>query len=128
IYACREARIRGAAASIEAHSELEVARVALDTVRRQLGEREGALREDRVRQVELDEVVRGHQMSLQRIHLGLEHLLGSIRDKFRGLDLRRVVGDYHKRLLPDAAIKERIDELNRLIDRMGPVNLDAARE
>ena len=128
IYICREARIRASAASVEAHAELEVARVALETVRRQLGEREGALREDRVRQVELDEVVRGHQMSLQRIHLGLEHLLGSIRDKFRGLDLRRVVGDYHKRPLPDAATKERIDELNRLIDRMGPVNLDAARE
>jgi len=128
IYACREARIRAASASIEAHRELEAARVALEAVRRQLGEREGALREYRVRQAELDEIVRGHELALQRIHLGLEHLLGSIRDKFRGLDLRRVVGDYHKRPLPDAGTKERIDELNKLIDRMGPVNLDAARE
>ncbi len=72
--------------------------------------------------------MRGHELALQRIDIGLEHLLGSIRDKFRGLDLRRVVGDYHKRPLPDAATKERIDELNKLIDRMGPVNLDAARE
>jgi len=82
----------------------------------------------RVRQAVLDEVVRGHELALQRIHLGLEHLLGGIRDKFRGLDLRRVVGDYHKRPLPDATTKDRIDELNKMIDRMGPVNLDAARE
>jgi len=128
IYACRESRIRAASASIEAHGELEVARVALESVRRLLGEREGALRELRVRQAELDEVVRGHELALQRIHLGLEHLLGGIRDKFRGLDLRRVVGDYHKRPLPDATTKDRIDELNKMIDRMGPVNLDAARE
>jgi chromosome segregation protein len=128
IVRCREARIVAAAASVEAHDELEAARAELDEVRVTLAEREGALREYRVAQAELDESVREHEMALQRIEIGLEHLLAAVREKFRGLDLRRVVGDYHRRPPPDEAHKARIEELARLIDRMGPVNLDAARE
>jgi chromosome segregation protein len=67
-------------------------------------------------------------MAVQRIELEREHLLGSIRDRFRGLDLSRVVGDYHARPAPDPEHRRRIDELSQLIDRMGPVNLDARAE
>ena len=128
IYVCREARIMAAAASVQAHAELEVARQELEQVRSLLSEKEGALREYRVKQTELDEAVRSSEMALQRIEISLEHLLGTVREKFRGLDLRRVVGDYHMRPAPDEAHKERISELQRHIDRIGPVNLDAARE
>ena len=44
------------------------------------------------------------------------------------MNLATVVGDYHRRPLPDADHRRRIDELTNLIDRMGPVNLDAKVE
>ena len=59
----------------------------------------------------------------------MEHLLGGVADKFRGLHLPRVVGDYHMR--PPSGrrcSRARIEELARLIERMGSVNLDAMRE
>jgi chromosome segregation protein len=59
---------------------------------------------------------------------GLKVLLGSVREKFRGLDLHKVVGDYHRLPMPDEEHSHRISELTHLIDRMGPVNLDATRE
>jgi chromosome segregation protein len=51
-----------------------------------------------------------------------------VREKFRGLDLPRIIGDYHSRPLPDPEQHRRIEELGQLIDRMGPVNLDAKAE
>jgi chromosome segregation protein len=55
-------------------------------------------------------------------------LIGGVAEKFRGLHLPRVVGDYHMRPAPDEVSRARIDELARLIERMGSVNLDAMRE
>ncbi|MCH2110093.1 MAG: chromosome segregation protein SMC, partial [Polyangiaceae bacterium] len=124
----REARMEAEQPSKDAHRQLEEARGQLETVRGALGEREDQLREFRVSQTQLDEVVRENEMALQRIEMGMEHLLAGIREKFRGLDLRRVVGDYHMRTPPTDEQKARIDELQRLIDRMGPVNLDAQKE
>jgi chromosome segregation protein len=54
--------------------------------------------------------------------------LDSVAEKFRGLDLRRIIGDYHLRPPPDAESHARIQELNNLLERMGSVNLDAMRE
>ena len=51
-----------------------------------------------------------------------------VREKFRGLELPRVIGDYHLRPPPDGEHRARIHELTELIDRMGRVNLDAMRE
>jgi chromosome segregation protein len=67
-------------------------------------------------------------MAVQRMDLEREHLLSSVRERFRGLDLNRVIGDYHARPAPDPEHRRRIDELTQLIDRMGPVNLDARAE
>jgi len=128
IFACREGRIVAAEASSAAHRELEIARSELEAVRSALNEREGLLRELRVSSAVLDDSARENEMALQRIEIGLEHLLRSVREKFRGLDLRRVMGDYHMRAIPDEAHKRRIDELGKAIDRIGPVNLDAERE
>jgi chromosome segregation protein len=55
-------------------------------------------------------------------------LLASTADKFRGVHLPHVVGDYHLRPPPDEVSRARIDELLRLLERMGSVNLDAMRE
>ena len=58
----------------------------------------------------------------------LSHLLEAVAEKFRGLRLPRVIGDYHLRLPPDDALRSRIADLVQLIERMGSVNLDAMRE
>jgi chromosome segregation protein len=67
-------------------------------------------------------------MALRERQLAMEHLLAAISDKFRGLQLPRVVGDHHMRPPPDDVTHARIDELTKLIERMGSVNLDAMRE
>jgi chromosome segregation protein len=67
-------------------------------------------------------------MALQRLAIEEKHLFEGVKEKFRGLELARVVGDYHKRPMVDAAHRSRIVELGELIDRMGPVNVDAVRE
>jgi chromosome segregation protein len=58
----------------------------------------------------------------------MEHLLAGVADKFRRLHLPRVIGDYHMRAAPDEVSRSRIEELVRLVERMGSVNLDAMRE
>lgn len=128
IMLCREKRIAAAESSRLSHQQLEQARARLEQIRADLSQSEGKMREHRVRQAELDNTKRGAEMELQRLELGREHLLSSVREKFRGLELARVVGDYHLRPAPDQAQQKRMAELSRQIDRMGPVNLEAERE
>jgi chromosome segregation protein len=128
IMLAREGRQNASAVARAAHAELEEARSLLDQVRHSLGTREAELKELRDQLDVEDERVRKHEMALQRIELEREHLLSNVRDRFRGLELHRVVGDYHARPAPDAEHRRRIDELTQIIDRMGPVNLDATAE
>jgi len=128
IVLAREARIGAAATARAAHQRLAEERQLLEQVRHALGTREAELRELRDELTALDERVRKHEMALQRIELERDHLISNVRERFRGLFLPRVVGDYHARPAPDAEHRRRIEELTQLIDRMGPVNLDASGE
>lgn len=112
----------------EAHESLEVSRAELETVRQHVTERDHGLRGLREALETNDAEARKAEMALTRLNIEHEHLLQSIREKFRGLELATVVGDYHRRPLPDGEHRRRIDELTNLIDRMGPVNLDAKVE
>jgi chromosome segregation protein len=124
----RERRTEAVVLSQQAHERLETARAALDRARQALGAQEAEVRSLRDELEQGDAEVRKHEMAVQRIELELSHLLESVRERFRGLDLRRVVGDYHARPAPDAELRRRLDELSLVIDRMGPVNLDAKTE
>ncbi|HKY37558.1 MAG TPA: chromosome segregation protein SMC [Polyangiaceae bacterium] len=128
IMVAREQRIEAMQDAKLAHAELDETRGLLEQVRQNLVGQEAELKQLRDELEALDEVVRRHEMAAQRIALSREHLLANVRERFRGLDLRRVVGDYHMRQPPDAEQRRRIDELTQLIDRMGPVNLDAKAE
>ncbi len=120
---------RGAQVVAEvAHRELDEARALLEQVRHGLGRREDSLRELRQDLDVQEEAVQRHSMALQRMEIERSHLLRGVRERFRGLELTRVVGDYHRREAPDEEHRRRIDELSKLIDRMGPVNLDAQAE
>ncbi len=124
----KEASQIAASHAASAQRELDDVRKLLEQIRTGLGEREGELREIRVELSEVDEGSREGEMKLQKLDLEREHLLRNVAERFRGLDLLRVMGDYHSRPAPDAEHRRRIDELTKLIDRMGPVNLDAKLE
>jgi chromosome segregation protein len=111
-----------------AQEQLTEARTIFDAFRTSLQEREAALKDLRTRASEAREALTQHEMALREREIAMEHLLGGIREKFRELDLERVVGDYHMRPPPDGETRARIAELSGLIDRMGSVNLDAVRE
>lgn len=111
-----------------AHDELRIARICLEELRHMLGEHEADMKGLRAEVGDATERLQKHEMELARLEMERQHLLAGVAEKFRGLELPRVVGDYHKRPPVDAQHKARIGELNHLLDRMGPVNLDAMRE
>jgi chromosome segregation protein len=112
----------------DAQDMLAGVRAAFEELRGWSLEREGALKELRSRVDALQKELSAHELALRERQLALEHLLAGVAEKFRGLQLPRVVGDYHMRAAPDEVLRARVDELARLIDRMGSVNLDAMRE
>ncbi|MBS2018439.1 MAG: chromosome segregation protein SMC, partial [Deltaproteobacteria bacterium] len=124
----KERLVEAIDAAKRAQDALGEARTVFEAFRTDLAEREAALKDLRTRADEARTALGQHEMALRERELAMEHLLGSVREKFRGLELRRVVGDYHLRPPPDAELRTRIVELAGLIDRMGSVNLDAMRE
>jgi chromosome segregation protein len=111
-----------------AREALESARAQTEELRAKLEACESDLREHRTRVDVLRDELQAHEMKLREKRLTLDHLLASVAERFRGLNLPSVVGDYHMRSCPDDVSRARIDELVRLIERMGSVNLDATRE
>jgi chromosome segregation protein len=107
---------------------LAAARADFEGLRGDLLERESSLKDLRARFDRVRADLQRHEMGLRERQIALEHLLDGVAEKFRGLALPPVVGDYHMRLAPDEVSRSRIEELVKLIDRMGSVNLDAMRE
>jgi chromosome segregation protein len=128
IVTSRERLVVAVAEAHEAHADLTTARQALDEARQALSAREADLRGLRQELGDAAERLGKHEMALQKLAIQHTHLVEGVRERFRGLELARVVGDYHKRAPVDAGHKARIQELTELIDRMGPVNVDAVRE
>ncbi|MCS6901467.1 MAG: chromosome segregation protein SMC [Myxococcales bacterium] len=108
--------------------QMAEARQRFEEARASLVERETRLRELRARVSKLSECRTQREIQAQKLRLALDHLLDGVRERFRGLDLRRVIGDYHARPAVDEAHRSRTSELQGLLDRMGPVNLDAVKE
>jgi len=128
IMLAREALSTSVSQAHAAQATLTEARRALDEARQALSARESGLRELRQDLADLSERLRKHEIALERLAIEHTHLVEGVRERFRGLELRTVVGDYHKRPPVTAAHRARITELTELLDRMGPVNLEAVRE
>ena len=128
IFSARERHSEMVSQAREAERHLHDARKAFDEARSDLGNREAGLTDLRKLASTLGEKKSRHEMQVQRLKIEIEHILTGVSERFRGLDLRRVLGDYHRRGLVDDEHRERISELTGLIDRMGPVNLDALKE
>ena len=123
-----EQRLAAAAEAKTAATAHNEARELLAQVREALASEEAGLKELRDQAQATDDTVRAHEMKLQRLEIEEKHLLDNVRERFRGVDLRRIIGDYHARPAPDEAHRARIEELTRLIERMGSVNLEAEAE
>ncbi|AKT42225.1 chromosome segregation protein SMC [Chondromyces crocatus] len=128
IMLAHEALRRAAAEAHTAQANLTEARRALDESRHALAGRESGLRGLRQQLAEITERLRKHELALERLAIEHTHLIEGVRERFRGLELHTVVGDYHKRPPVEASHRARIVELTELLDRMGPVNLEAVRE
>lgn len=124
----REERVLAEATARDAHRDFESVRLVLEEIRNSLGVGEEELRALRGESSEVDSQLSEREMKLQKLGLELEHLTAGVRERFRGLELVRVVGIYHARPPTDDEHRRRIDELTKIIDRMGPVNLDAMAE
>jgi len=102
-------------------------RARFDESQMELGRSEALLKELRgtieQQSTELNALtIRERELTLAR-----EHLEEQVLDKHR-IELPAVLGDYHARPVPDAEITSRAEELQRLIDRMGEINLTAIDE
>jgi chromosome segregation protein len=128
LFAARDRLSTAVAYARQREQEMTEARRRFEEARSALGEREARLRELRARVSKLSEGRTQREIQVQKLKLALEHLLEGVREKFRGLDLRRVIGDYHALPAVDEAHRARASELQGLLDRMGPVNLDAVKE
>ena len=124
----KERLIAGHGAALAAQAALTENRTVFEAFRTSLLERETGLKDLRSRTDESKAALSEHEMALREREISMEHLLNGVREKFRGLDLPRVIGDYHLRPAPDGELRDRITELTGLLDRMGSVNLDAMRE
>ncbi len=113
-HACREAL----AAAKNVHEESRAAMAA----------HEGELKQLRLAAEGAEKARVGHEMRLRELVIEMRNLLEVVSEKFRGLELPRVVGDYHLREVPGDEHRARMQELQGLIDRLGSVNLDAKRE
>ncbi len=113
--------------AMHAHARLSEARSSYETLRAQLSEREADLKSIR-QQIDHDaESVNALSLERRELELALSNLLEQVRDRHR-VELPKVIGDYHLRELPDESTRLRIDELSRLVERMGEINLTAIEE
>jgi len=119
--AALEGRVADAMRLADAVTEV---RTAYDAAKERLVEQELVMREVR-NGIEADTNT-ANELSLREreVALALQHLMEGVRDKHR-TDLRFELTDYHDREQPDEAVRERVRELTRIVERMGEINLTA---
>jgi chromosome segregation protein len=106
---------------------LTAARTRYDAVKSDLVGREADLKEIRQRIDVGAKRVNALTLESRELDLALDNLLAQARERHR-VELPKILGDYHMRDLPDENVKTRIDELLRLVERMGEINLTAIEE
>jgi len=128
LFASRE-RLDGLVTVAQALRDALVEKKALhEAARAAMGAHESELKQLRTAADEAEKTRVRYEMQDRELNIERRNLLDSVREKFRGLDLARIIGDYHLREIPGEEHRARIHELGGLIDRLGAVNLDAKRE
>ncbi len=114
--------------------EAEHTKAQVEALRHELDEKEARLTEVEAEaktiRAEADDIageVSELQIRERESGLAITHLLESMQTH-NDVNLLRVLGDYHLRPLSGQEEKARIEELQRLVNRMGPINLAAIEE
>ena len=112
---------------ISAREALGAARAKSDAAREEVGKHESVLRDLRARIDSASQRLSELALREREQSIDLAHLIEHIFDRHR-VELGKVIGDYHTRETPDESVRGRIDELLRLVERMGEINLTAIEE
>jgi chromosome segregation protein len=110
-----------------AEAELSTARGDYEAKKLVLSGREASLKFLRARIDEKSGEENTHALRERELSLGIERVVEQLVERHR-VDLRQRLIDYHAREQPDAQALERVQELERLLERMGPINLTAIQE
>ncbi len=102
-------------------------RIALDEATARVAEAEARIKLERTEIDTISKEVAHFEMEEQKSVLAIDHLLNQVAER-NDVNLLRVLCDYHMRDIPGEDIRSRIEELKKLIDRMGPINLSAIEE
>jgi len=124
---CREELSARLDQAEEVRGLVEQAARALDAASSALIEGDAGLKRHRGEADGLRAVVSDLRMDARQAELDVVHLLETIADR-HDLNLLRILGDYHMREIPGEEVRLRIEELKRLIERMGPINPAAIEE
>jgi chromosome segregation protein len=114
-----------AEARARAHGERQG---ALEARQATLAEREAILRTARAEMARLAQTLSRLEMRCQEVALRRRGIEEQVTDRYREVELARVVHDYHLRQLFGPAEEQRTNELRGLIERMGEINLTAIEE
>jgi chromosome segregation protein len=123
----REALGDEVSAATLAEGELSLSRARYEAHKLLLGGREQSIKELRGRIDKSNKVASELTLKERELSLGVARLLEQITERHR-VDLRLSLDTFHTRELPDEAVQERAKELDRLLERMGPINLTAIEE
>jgi chromosome segregation protein len=110
-----------------ADGHLQEARARYEERKLKLVSREQSIKELRQRIDRENKILNELLLKQREQELGLGRLVEQLEARHR-VDLRTHLTLYHDRELPDETISERAKELDRLLERMGPINLTAIDE
>jgi chromosome segregation protein len=113
--------------AVRANDATTALRAEYDREEEALSRHEGALRE--LRNAIDEQNGKSNELAIKEREASMElgHLTADIREK-HDVEVAKVLTDYHARELPDDTVTSRIDDLHRLIRRMGEINTSAIRD
>ncbi len=123
----REALAAHLEVSEKVRAEIAELRRRVDAAGLQVTEAEAGVKADRVVVDAISQQVSDMEMKKREAVLSIGHLLEQV-DERNNCNLLRVIGDFHMRDEPGADVFSRVEELRKLINRMGPINLAAIDE
>jgi chromosome segregation protein len=127
IVASREALGEARIQSYAAQERLAEARRDYDAAREALGHKETELAALRQQISQGERAVHELTMRSHDLSRDLSYLVDQMSERHR-VHLPKVLVDHHARPVPDAAVENRVEELLRLVERMGEINLTAIEE
>jgi len=123
----REAELAQAEAEARAREHGE-RQSALEARQGELAAREADLRAARAEVARLAQAAAKLELRCQEAGMRRTGIEEQVADRYRDVELAKVVTDYHLRALFGAVEEKRAEELRGLIERMGEINLTAIEE